>query len=111
MSLTEQLAVPLNALMMICYRMVGHYLAAILIFTLLTKVILFPVSLWTHRNGITMIRLMPELNRLKVKYYGDKDTIAEKTQALQMPPGARICRLRRRLWPTGLPEPAPAEAD
>lgn len=67
---------------MICYRMVGHYLAAILIFTLLTKVILFPVSLWTHRNGITMIRLMPELNRLKVKYYGDKDTIAEKTQAL-----------------------------
>ena len=82
MSLTEQLAVPLNALMMICYRMVGHYLAAILIFTLLTKVILFPVSLWTHRNGITMIRLMPELNRLKVKYYGDKDTIAEKTQAL-----------------------------
>ena len=82
MSLTEQLAVPLNALMMICYRMVGHYLAAILIFTLLTKVILFPVSLWTHRNGITMIRLMPELNQLKVKYYGDKDTIAEKTQAL-----------------------------
>ncbi len=82
MSLTEQLAVPLNALMMICYRMVGHYLAAILIFTLLTKVILFPVSLWTHRNGITMIRLMPELNRLKVKYYGDKDTIAEETQAL-----------------------------
>ena len=82
MSLTEQLAVPLNALMMICYRMVGHYLAAILIFTLLTKVVLFPVSLWTHRNGITMIRLMPELNRLKVKYYGDKDTIAEETQAL-----------------------------
>lgn len=82
MSLTEQLAVPLNALMMICYRTVGHYLAAILIFTLLTKVILFPVSLWTHRNGITMIRLMPELNQLKVKYYGDKDTIAEKTQAL-----------------------------
>ena len=82
MSLTEQLAVPLNALMMICYRMVGHYLAAILIFTLLTKVVLFPVSLWTHRNGITRIRLMPELNRLKVKYYGDKDTIAEKTQAL-----------------------------
>ena len=82
MSLTEQLAVPLNALMMICYRTVGHYLAAILIFTLLTKVVLFPVSLWTHRNGITMIRLMPELNRLKVKYYGDKDTIAEKTQAL-----------------------------
>ena len=82
MSLTEQLSVPLNALMMICYRMVGHYLAAILIFTLLTKVILFPVSLWTHRNGITMIRLMPELNQLKVKYYGDKDTIAEKTQAL-----------------------------
>ena len=44
--------------------------------------ILFPVSLWVQKNGISMVRLTPELNRLKIKYYGDKDTIAEQTQAL-----------------------------
>lgn len=82
MSLTQILAIPLNSLMMTCYRMMEHYLVTILVFTLLTKIILFPVSLWTHKNGITMIRLMPELNQLKIKYYGDKDTIAEETQML-----------------------------
>jgi len=56
--------------------------AAIVLFTLITKVILFPVSLWTGRNSLKMVALMPELNRLKIKYYGDKATIAEETQKL-----------------------------
>lgn len=66
----------------LCYNMTGSYTQSIVIFTLVTKIILFPVSLWTQRNGLKMVALTPELNRLKIKYYGDKDTIAEETQAL-----------------------------
>lgn len=55
---------------------------SIVIFTLLTKLILFPVTLYTHRNSLKMVSLMPALNRLQIKYYGDKDTIAEETQRL-----------------------------
>lgn len=73
---------PLVWLLGICHGFVGGYAASIVLFTLLTKIILFPVSLWTQRNGIKMVELTPELNRLKVKYYGDKDAIAEETQAL-----------------------------
>lgn len=76
------ITIPLNALMALCYSWTGSYLLAIVVFTLLTKVILFPVSCWTHRNSIKMVEMMPELNALKVKYYGDKATIAEETQAL-----------------------------
>lgn len=76
------ITIPLNALMALCYDWTGSYLLAIVVFTLLTKVILFPVSCWTHRNSIKMVEMMPELNALKVKYYGDKATIAEETQAL-----------------------------
>lgn len=65
-----------------CYSLCGSYVLAIVLFTLLTKIILLPVSLWVHRFGIQMVQLMPELNRLKVRYYGNKDTIAEETQAL-----------------------------
>ena len=65
-----------------CYELVGAYIPAITLFTLLTKIILFPVSLWTHRNSLAMVHLMPELNRLKIKFYGDKDAIAEETQLL-----------------------------
>lgn len=76
------ITIPLNALMALCYDWTGSYLLAIVVFTLLTKVILFPVSCWTHRDSIKMVEMMPELNALKVKYYGDKATIAEETQAL-----------------------------
>ena len=65
-----------------CYDLLGDYSLAIGLFTFLTKVILFPISLWTHRNSLKMVSLMPTLNRLTLKYYGDKDTIAEKNQAL-----------------------------
>lgn len=72
----------LGAVVRICYGFVKDYSLAIILFTALTKIILFPVSLWTQRNSIKMVELTPELNALKIKYYGDKDTIAEETQAL-----------------------------
>lgn len=65
-----------------CYTFLGNYGLAIVVFTLLTKVILLPVSLWTQRNSIKMVEMMPELNRLKIKYYGDNEMIAEETQKL-----------------------------
>ena len=61
-----------------CYDLTGNWWIAILLFTLITKVILFPMSLWCQWNSIVMVKLMPALNRLKVKYYGDKETIGEK---------------------------------
>ena len=76
------LNIPLSALLRLCYDLLKNYGSAIVVFTLLTKVILFPVSLWVQKNGIAMVRLTPQLNRLKIKYYGDKDTIADETQAL-----------------------------
>ena len=76
--LGELFGIILNA----CYSMTGSYVAAIVLFTLLTKVVLFPMSLWMQRNGIRMVELTPELNKLKIKYYGDRNTIAEETQKL-----------------------------
>jgi len=69
-------------LISLCHRLVGSYGLAIVLFTLLTKVLLFPVSLWTHRNSLQVVSMMPTLNKLKIKYYGDKDAIAEQTQKL-----------------------------
>lgn len=76
------ITIPLSALLNLCNSLVHDQTLAIVLFTLLTKVILLPVSLWTHKNGIAMVRMTPEINRLKIKYFGDKDTIAEETQAL-----------------------------
>lgn len=78
----DYITIPLNALMALYYSWTGSYLLAIVVFTLLTKVILFPISCWMQRESIKMVQLTPDLNALKIKYYGDKDTIAEETQKL-----------------------------
>ena len=61
-----------------CYRFCGNYGLAILLFTLFSKLVLLPLSVWTHINSITMIRIQPQINFLKARYYGQKDKVGEE---------------------------------
>ena len=72
----------LNRIMGACYRFCGNYGLAILLFTLLSKLVLLPLSVWTHKNSITMIRIQPEINFLKARYYGQKDKVGEEQTRL-----------------------------
>ena len=67
-----------------CNQVCGDYWIAIGLFTLVTKVIQLPISLWCQRNSIAMVALMPKMNRLKVKYFGDKDRIGDESAKLFM---------------------------
>lgn len=78
----ELLASALNLIMQPCYQLTGNWWLAILLFTVIVKVILLPMSLWCQKNSIVMVQLMPELNRLKVKYFGDRETIGDKQNQL-----------------------------
>ena len=73
---------PLGWLMRVAYSLTGNYGLAVIVFTLLTKLVLLPVSLWVHANGIKMVRLEPAVNRLKVKYFGDPDKVADEQAQL-----------------------------
>ena len=46
------LGTPLGYIMKLCYDVINNYGLAIIIFTLLTKVILFPISLMVQKNSI-----------------------------------------------------------
>lgn len=76
------LGVPLGHVMRFCYGLVGSYGLAILLFTLITKVILLPVGIWVHKNSIKVVRLQPELNQVKTRFFGDRDAIAEEESKL-----------------------------
>lgn len=65
-----------------CYRLCGNYGLAIILFTFISKIVLLPVSLWTYMNSITMVKIQPDINLLKIKYYGQKDMIAEEQAKL-----------------------------
>ena len=65
-----------------CYNLCRNYGLAIILFTFCSKIVLLPVSLWTYMNSITMIKIQPDINFLKIKYYGQKDAIAEEQAKL-----------------------------
>ncbi len=61
-----------------CYALCNNYGAAIVLFTLLSKIVLLPVSVWVQKNSIKMVKMQPEINSIMIKYYGDKDAIGEE---------------------------------
>ena len=63
----------LGYVMQFCFAICGSYGISIILFTLLTKFLLFPLSIMTQKNSIRMVRLQPKLNELKIKYIDDKD--------------------------------------
>ena len=64
------------------HQMIPNYWIDIFIFTAITKVLQFPISLWCHVNSLKMVSLMPKTNQIKMTFYGDKDKIGEETAAL-----------------------------
>ena len=72
----------LGKVMIFCFQLVRNYGLSIVLFTLLTKVLLFPVNLMLQKNSIRMVQLQPELNVLKTKYIDDKDTFTDEQLAL-----------------------------
>ncbi len=76
------LGTPLGYLMKFCYDFINDYGLAIIVFTLFTKVILFPISLLVQKNSIKMIKMKPELDALKYRYVDDKDALLDAQSEL-----------------------------
>ncbi len=71
-----------GGIMGICYGCVHNYGLTIILFTLLTKIILLPISVMVQKNSIKMVKMYPEMNRIKVRCYGNKDMISEEEYQL-----------------------------
>lgn len=65
-----------------CYEIVPSYGWSIILFTFLSKIILLPISILVQINSIKMVKLYPEMNLIKAKYYGDKGMISEENYNL-----------------------------
>lgn len=77
-SIIEFLVSILGYVMLFCYYLVKNYGLSIIVFTLLTKAILFPVNILLQKNSIRMVKMQPELNALKIKYIDDKDKFTDE---------------------------------
>ncbi len=65
-----------------CFKLVKDYGWTIVVFTLLTKIIMLPISIMVQKNSIKMVKMYPEMNRIKAKYFGSSDLISEEQYQL-----------------------------
>ena len=72
------LGVPLGYVMWACYQLLQNYALAIILFTFISKLVMWPVSVLVKKNSIKMIQIQPRINQIKHKYAGDKDKIADE---------------------------------
>ena len=69
-------------LLRFCYKLTANYGLSIILFTLITKIILLPISVMVQRNSIKMVKMYPEMNHIKAKYFGNKDMASEEEYQL-----------------------------
>ncbi len=72
----------LGIIMRFLYNIFNNYGIAIIFFTLISKFILLPLSIWVQKNSIKMVKMEPDINHIKINYFGDKDRIADEQAKL-----------------------------
>ncbi len=64
------------------YDLVQNYGVAIILFTILLKILLFPISLKQHKSSLAMVRLKPYQDELMKKYGSNRQKYSEELQKL-----------------------------
>lgn len=73
---------PFGWIMRLIYDWVDNYALAILLFTIFTKLILFPISYKQQMNSAKMQRVTPKMEKLRQKYKNDAQKLQEEQMKL-----------------------------
>ncbi len=90
MGLFSLFAGPLGKLMQWIYTIVPSYFWALIIFTVLTRLILFPLSIKNQKSQADRARLAPRLERIQKKYAQDRQKMMMKQQELYEKEGVKM---------------------
>ncbi len=80
--LSRIIGYPLGWIMWLAYTICNNYALSIVIFTLITKILLFPLSVKTQKNSAAMAAFSPKLEQLKKKYGNNQQKLQEATMEL-----------------------------
>ncbi|MCI5910949.1 MAG: membrane protein insertase YidC, partial [Oscillospiraceae bacterium] len=82
MTLYHILGTPFGWIMKIIYDLVKNYGVAIILFTLFTKIILFPITYKQMKNASRMQLLNPKLEKLRKSYKNNPQKLQEEQMKL-----------------------------
>ena len=80
--LSDLITIPFGWLLAVLYDFTSNYGWALIIFAIIVKVILIPISAKSKKNSMKMSRLQPRLTEIQKKYAGDQAKMNEEMQAL-----------------------------
>jgi YidC/Oxa1 family membrane protein insertase len=78
----EWLGVPILKVMNWVYRYVGNYGVAIILLTIVSKILFYPLSVKSMRSMKAMQALQPQINNLRNKYKSDPRRLQQETMEL-----------------------------
>ena len=81
-SLSDLVTVPFGALLSWLYQFTQNYGVALILFAIIVKTILFPLTAKSKKSSMKMSRLTPRLNAIRDKYANDPQKQNEAMQAL-----------------------------
>lgn len=76
------IATPLGWIMKGCYFVCKNYGIALLLFTILTRLIVFPLNVKQQKSMARMTMLQPELEKIKKKYAKNQQKMQEEQMNL-----------------------------
>lgn len=80
--ITKLFGYPLGIIMWVIYSIIPNYGIALFVFTIITRLALFPVSLNQQKSSARMQMLQPEIKKIQEKYSGDNQRMNEEIQKL-----------------------------
>ncbi len=78
----KYIALPILQLMNWVYDRVGNYGIAIIVLTILSKVLFYPLTVWSMRSMKAMQTLQPQINALRSKHKSDPQRLQRETMEL-----------------------------
>lgn len=76
------IAIPLGWIMKGCYLLVKNYGIALILFTIIIRLLLLPLNIKQQKSSARMAKLQPELKKLQKKYANNKEKYQEEMMNL-----------------------------
>lgn len=86
-SLYDIIGIPFGYLMSWIYKIVPNYAIAIIIFTLITKLLMFPINYKTQKSSARMQLLQPKLQKIQKSFANNPTRMQEEQQKLYQEEG------------------------
>ncbi len=81
---------PLGWIMYLCYTVIQNYGIALIIFTFLIKLALFPLGIKQHKTSIKQAMLKPQIDELQKRYKDNREKLAQEQQKLYAEAGVSM---------------------